>query len=120
MRILYGVTGEGLGHAMRSRVIAADLSARGHEVKLVASGRAWQYLGRYFDDVQEIPGFTLAYARGGIGRLRTAVKIRRVARNAIRETIDLYEEKRPIDLGCLWFHPHLAMRLAHAHSLERR
>jgi uncharacterized protein (TIGR00661 family) len=40
MRILYGVTGEGLGHAMRSRVIADHLRARGHEVKLAASGRA--------------------------------------------------------------------------------
>jgi uncharacterized protein (TIGR00661 family) len=90
MRILYGVTGEGLGHAMRSRVIAADLAARGHEVKLVASGRACRYLGRYFDDVQEIPGFSITYARGGIGRLRTAAKIGRYARNAVRETVDLY------------------------------
>jgi uncharacterized protein (TIGR00661 family) len=90
MRILYGVTGEGLGHAMRSRVIAGDLVARGHEVKLVASGRACRYLGRYFDDVQQIPGFTLAYARGGIGRLRTAARIGRSAHSALRDTLALY------------------------------
>jgi uncharacterized protein (TIGR00661 family) len=90
MKILYGVTGEGLGHAMRSRVIAADLCARGHEVKLAASGRACRYLARYFDDVEEIPGFTLRYARGGIGRLRTAALIGRSARGALRDTVDLY------------------------------
>jgi uncharacterized protein (TIGR00661 family) len=90
MRILYGVTGEGLGHAMRSRVIAADLCARGHEVKLVASGRACRYLARYFDDVQEIPGFTLRYARGGIGRLRTAGMMIRTARGAVNDALDLY------------------------------
>ncbi|MGN6108202.1 MAG: glycosyltransferase family protein [Kofleriaceae bacterium] len=41
MKILYGVTGEGLGHAMRSRVIAEHLRDRGHTVKLTASHRAF-------------------------------------------------------------------------------
>jgi uncharacterized protein (TIGR00661 family) len=90
MRILYGVTGEGLGHAMRSRVIAEHLCAQGHEVKLVASRRACSYLQRYFDDVEEIPGFTLTYVRGGIGRLRTIARNGRGARSAIRDSIDLY------------------------------
>ena len=90
MRILYGVTGEGLGHAMRSRVVAEHLRARGHDVKLVASRRACAYLQRYFDDVEEIPGFTLTYVRGGIGRLRTVARNGRGARAAIRDSIDLY------------------------------
>ena len=59
MRVLYGVTGEGLGHAMRSRVMADHLRAQGHEVKLVASARAHDYLGRHFEDVQRIPGFAM-------------------------------------------------------------
>lgn len=90
MNILYGVTGEGLGHAMRSRVIAEHLSARGHRVKLVASRRACTYLRRYFDDVDEIPGFTLSYAKGGIGRARTVYRNARLARAAVHESIDLY------------------------------
>lgn len=90
MKILYGVTGEGLGHAMRSRVVAEHLSAQGHEVKLVASRRACTYLRRTFDDVVEIPGFTLAYARGGLGRMRTVYRNSRVARAAVHESIDLY------------------------------
>src|SRR5687767_7766027 len=35
MRILYGVVGEGMGHATRSRVVLAHLLASGHEVKVV-------------------------------------------------------------------------------------
>lgn len=93
-RILYGVTGEGLGHAMRSRVIAEHLRANGHQVKLVASGRACGYLERYFDDVEQIPGFALEYARGGIGRLRTVARIGRRARATIHDVIELY--RRPI------------------------
>ncbi|HUS31808.1 MAG TPA: MJ1255/VC2487 family glycosyltransferase [Kofleriaceae bacterium] len=94
MRILYGVTGEGLGHAMRSRVMADHLRSRGHEVKLVASRRACSYLRRYFDDVEEIPGFTLTYVKGGVGRTRTLYRNARVARANVRESIDLY--RRPI------------------------
>ncbi|NVB82597.1 MAG: UDP-glucuronosyltransferase [Kofleriaceae bacterium] len=94
MRILYGVTGEGLGHAMRSRVVASHLRSQGHEVKLVASSRAFDYLGRYFTDIHQIPGFALAYSRGGIARLRSARRIGRSARAALRESAELY--RRPI------------------------
>lgn len=90
MKILYGVTGEGLGHAMRSRVIATHLRESGHTVKLVASRRACGYLKAHFDDVDEIPGFTLSYVRGGIGRMRTVARNGRAARAAIRDSVDLF------------------------------
>ena len=38
MKILYGVVGEGMGHAMRSRVVLEHLVAQGHEVEIMASG----------------------------------------------------------------------------------
>jgi len=56
MRILYGVVGEGMGHAMRSRVVLEHLLAKGHEVEIMASGRACQFLGKRFADVNEIHG----------------------------------------------------------------
>jgi uncharacterized protein (TIGR00661 family) len=90
VKVLYGVTGEGLGHAMRSRVMAEHLRGRGHEVKLVASGRACEYLRRYFEDVQPIPGFSMAYLHDRVSRLRTVARLGRSARPAIRETIALY------------------------------
>jgi uncharacterized protein (TIGR00661 family) len=57
MRLLYGVTGEGMGHAIRSKVILAHLVARGHQVEIMASGRAREFLAEHFSDVNEIHGF---------------------------------------------------------------
>ena len=47
MRILYGVTGCGLGHTMRARALAQHLESRGHVVKMAASGRAVDILRRH-------------------------------------------------------------------------
>jgi uncharacterized protein (TIGR00661 family) len=38
MKILYGVVGEGMGHAMRSRVVLDHLTQQ-HDVQVVVSGR---------------------------------------------------------------------------------
>ena len=40
MKILYGVVGEGMGHAMRSRVVLEHLVGQGHEM------RSWPRVGR--------------------------------------------------------------------------
>src|SRR5271170_1954449 len=61
MRILYGVVGEGMGHATRSKVVCQHLIERGHEVKIVVSGRAHALLSQAFDDVVEIRGLTIRY-----------------------------------------------------------
>jgi uncharacterized protein (TIGR00661 family) len=57
MKILYGVTGEGMGHAMRSRVILEHLVAGGHDLQIMASGRACDFLGKRFAEVNRIHGF---------------------------------------------------------------
>lgn len=67
MRILYGVTGEGLGHAMRARTIGSHLAARGHEVLFAASGQAHELLARELN-VLRIEGFRLRYRRGKLRR----------------------------------------------------
>jgi uncharacterized protein (TIGR00661 family) len=68
MRILYGVTGEGMGHATRSKVVCEHLVARGHEVKIVVSGRAHAFLSRSFPDVVEIKGLTIRYQDNAMDR----------------------------------------------------
>jgi uncharacterized protein (TIGR00661 family) len=68
MRILYGVVGEGMGHATRSRVAIEHLRARGHHVKIVVSGRAYDFLKRHFPDVVEIQGLTIRYSKGAMDR----------------------------------------------------
>src|SRR5260370_2808669 len=45
MRVLYGVVGEGMGHAIRSRVILDELVKK-HDVQVVVSGRAHDYLAK--------------------------------------------------------------------------
>jgi len=68
MRILYGVVGEGMGHATRSKVVIEHLIARGHKVKVVVSGRAYEFLKKHFPDVVEIQGLTITYAKGAMDR----------------------------------------------------
>jgi uncharacterized protein (TIGR00661 family) len=68
MRILYGVTGEGMGHATRSKVVCEHLVARGHQVKIVVSGRAHGFLSKSFPDVVEIQGLTIRYIDNAMDR----------------------------------------------------
>ncbi len=70
MKILYGVVGEGMGHATRSRVILNHL-VQGHEVRIVVSGRAHAYLSKYFLDVVEIQGLRMVYEKDAVDRSRT-------------------------------------------------
>ena len=56
MKILYGVEGEGMGHAMRSRVVLDHLVAQDHQVSIMASGRATDFLAKRFEGVNRIHG----------------------------------------------------------------
>ncbi len=57
MRILYGVTGEGMGHAIRSRVVLEHLvGVEGHDVEIIASNRAATFLREHFTEVHTIHG----------------------------------------------------------------
>jgi uncharacterized protein (TIGR00661 family) len=73
MKILYGVVGEGMGHAIRSRVLLEKL-VREHEVHIVASGRAKEYLEERLTGVHGIWGFTLAYEDNRIRKWRTVLQ----------------------------------------------
>jgi uncharacterized protein (TIGR00661 family) len=52
MRILYGVVGEGMGHAIRSRVVLDELVKK-HEVQVVVSGRAHDYLQKRATELRQ-------------------------------------------------------------------
>jgi uncharacterized protein (TIGR00661 family) len=68
VRILYGVVGEGMGHAVRSKVVCEHLIAAGHQVKIVVSGRAHALLATTFRDVVEIRGLTIRYVDNRVDR----------------------------------------------------
>jgi uncharacterized protein (TIGR00661 family) len=73
MRILYGVVGEGMGHATRSRVLLEELT-REHEVHIVVSGRAKDYLAKRFANVHGIWGLTIAYEGNSVKKLQTVMQ----------------------------------------------
>jgi len=73
VRILYGVVGEGMGHATRSRVVLEEL-VKEHEVQVVASGRAHAYLAERFPEVHRIWGFTIHYEGNAIRRIPTVLR----------------------------------------------
>jgi len=76
MRILYGVVGEGMGHAIRSRVILDELVQR-HDVQVVVSGRAHDYLAKRANDhlqVKKIWGFTIVTEDNEVRNFRTLLE----------------------------------------------
>jgi uncharacterized protein (TIGR00661 family) len=86
MRVLYGVNGEGMGHATRSHVVIDHLLER-HDVRVVASGAALRHLSAVLPRVDEIFGPTFAMGDGQIRRWQTVVQNVRLARSGIPETV---------------------------------
>src|SRR4051812_20718571 len=76
MRILYGVVGEGMGHAIRSRVILDELVKK-HDVQVVVSGRAHDYLSKRAGEhlsVKKIWGFTIVTDDNEVRNFRTLLE----------------------------------------------
>lgn len=73
LNILYGVVGEGMGHATRSAVVIQHLLSRGHRVKAVASGRAHKFLEARFPDVDRIHGLHIVYENNEVQRRETVL-----------------------------------------------
>jgi uncharacterized protein (TIGR00661 family) len=92
MRILYGVVGEGMGHAMRSRVVIEGLAAAGHEVEVVVSGRAHDYLHNSMDGVHRIWGTAIAMANNEVQKRATARMFIRDAAHGLPDNLRLYQE----------------------------
>jgi uncharacterized protein (TIGR00661 family) len=93
MRILYGVTGEGMGHATRSKVTCEHLIASGHEVKIVVSGRAHAFLAKSFPDVVEIGGLSIRYVDNAMDRDGSLAKNLLAAPGLLFENVSAYFDK---------------------------
>lgn len=75
MKILYGVVGEGMGHAMRSQVVIKQLLDWGHEVNIVVSGNAYNFLKKQFEGVNKIWGLTMVMEDNEIQKTDTIVEV---------------------------------------------
>jgi uncharacterized protein (TIGR00661 family) len=91
MRILYGVVGEGMGHATRSSVILEHLTKE-HEVHVVVSGRARDYLAQRFENVHKIWGLTIQYEGNSVRKLGTLLENVKGAIKGFPENIRAYFE----------------------------
>jgi uncharacterized protein (TIGR00661 family) len=84
MRILYGVNGEGMGHATRSEVVIGSLLGS-NDVRVVASGAAYRHLRERLPRIDEIFGPTFAMEEGEIRRWAT---VRQNVQQAFHELPD--------------------------------
>jgi uncharacterized protein (TIGR00661 family) len=91
MRILYGVVGEGMGHATRSSVLLEHLTKH-HEVHVVVSGRARDYLAQRFQNVHKIWGLTLSYEGNSVRKLGTLLENLKGAVKGFPENVRAYFE----------------------------
>ena len=102
MRILYGVVGEGMGHAIRSGVILDEL-VKNHEVQVVVSGRAHDYLSKKIGphlDVKKIWGLTIVTEDNEVRSFKTLLQNLKGALTGgwpenIRAYFDVAERFRP-------------------------
>lgn len=102
MRILYGVVGEGMGHATRSRVVIEHLLDQGHELLVVVSGRAHAFLADVLAqaavrapgavEVREIAGLHLIYDEDGVDRSESVWSNVAAAPASLRTNVGLYAE----------------------------
>lgn len=67
MNILYGVLGEGMGHATRSKVVIDFLLQQNYNVHIESSAKAFQFLKNPFPErITEIKGLHFTYKNGKI------------------------------------------------------
>ena len=70
MRIIYGVSGEGYGHATRAREIIKHLEKKGHKVMVLAYGQSYDALHKEFK-VHKIQGIHLYFNKDSLNFLKT-------------------------------------------------
>jgi uncharacterized protein (TIGR00661 family) len=93
MKILYGVPGEGLGHATRSQVIIRHLLQQNHDVQIVSSSRAFDLLNNSFPGrVHQIKGFHLAYKNAAVSKLKTFTENLKSAPENLRTNFAKYQK----------------------------
>jgi len=118
-RILYSCCGEGQGHSSRVLTITRALTGLGHEVKILASHKAFQVLNPRLPGVREIPGFTFVYQNNRVelaASFCVNVPLLRQRRRIIREILGLIESWQP-HLAITDFEPFLP-RAAHLAGLR--
>jgi len=72
-RILYAVNGEGMGHAVRSKVIIENLIKKKHDVIIIAGDRAFNFLSKHFKNVYNIECYNIVYKDNTVQNIDTTI-----------------------------------------------
>ncbi|MFZ0442635.1 MAG: MJ1255/VC2487 family glycosyltransferase [Methanobacterium sp.] len=87
-RIIYAACGEGMGHAIRTSVVL-DHIKKENDVLVFASGRAFDYLSRKFEDVYKIYGFNTVYEDNAVNDRKTFTQAMKNLPRDVRDNIKL-------------------------------
>ena len=74
-RILYGLCGEGLGHASRSKILINYLNKHDHEIRIVAGGKSYNFLSKEFDSLYKIEWPSVIYKNNKVEVLHSALRV---------------------------------------------
>ncbi len=109
-RILYGLSGEGFGHAARSKEVIDYLRSRGHEVSIATHDRGLKYLSEFYQ-VEKIGGFSFVYESNEVKYAKTVFSNwlkRKETLESLQQLSGLIEE-RQIDLVISDYEPLTAL-----------
>jgi uncharacterized protein (TIGR00661 family) len=86
-----------MGHATRSRVVVEHLARKGHEIRIVVSGRAHGFLVQKLApfpnvSVEEIHGLTLKYFGNSLDRTQSIFSNLKQAPKGIKKNIKVYQQ----------------------------
>ncbi len=94
VKILYGLCGEGLGHASRSRILINYLKKK-HDIRIVAGGKAFSYLSKEFDYVYEIESPHFVYKGNEVKILLTIIRM--IIQTFIKSSFSYFKIRRIIN-----------------------
>lgn len=107
--IIYGVAGEGMGHAIRSSVVIEHLLSQGHNVAVISYGRAYNFLKNKFNNIEtlEIAGLTISYKNNKVLKMQTLLDNLALSKSSIdnyKKASSLFKQIKP-DLVMTDFEP---------------
>ncbi|MEA3515228.1 MAG: MJ1255/VC2487 family glycosyltransferase [Nanoarchaeota archaeon] len=69
-RILYALSGEGMGHAIRSQIVIKKLQ-KDHNMLIACGGKAYHHLDRHFDKVIHVQSLHIGYKNNKVSSWKT-------------------------------------------------
>ena len=71
---MYALSGEGMGHTLRSRIIIEYLIKKGHTVDIFAGAKAYQFLSKYFKNITKTHSLYMVYRNNELMGVETFLR----------------------------------------------